>query len=132
VTTRYRFAAAHRLDTPALSPEENRALYGKCNNPYGHGHNYSVDITVEGAIGEDGQVVHRESLDKVVQSVVLAPLDHKDLNKDVPEFGTRVPTTENLAEVIQARLAKAWTLPARLVRIRIAETERNSFVWEAK
>lgn len=132
VTTRYRFAAAHRLDTPALSPNENRALYGKCNNPYGHGHNYSVDITVEGAIGEDGQVANRGALDRLVQSAVLAPLDHKDLNKDVPEFGDRVPTTENLAEVIQARLAQAWTLPARLVRIRIAETDRNSFVWEAK
>ncbi len=130
LTTRYHFAAAHRLDTPALSPEENRRLYGKCNNPFGHGHNYTLDVTVEGPLGEDGQVANRTALDRLVRDSVLQQLDHKNLNTDLPEFGGCVPTTENLARVIQQRLDARWTLAARLVRLRIAETERNTFVWE--
>jgi 6-pyruvoyltetrahydropterin/6-carboxytetrahydropterin synthase len=130
LTSRYRFAAAHRLDTPALSPEENRRLYGKCNNPYGHGHDYILDVTVEGPVDASGQVVRREALDRLVRSAVLEALEHKNLNADVPEFAALVPTTENLAGVIRSRLESAWTLPARLVRMRIAETDRNSFVWE--
>jgi 6-pyruvoyltetrahydropterin/6-carboxytetrahydropterin synthase len=130
LTSRYRFAAAHRLDTPALSPEENRKLYGKCNNPFGHGHDYVVDVTVEGPTGADGQVVNRAALDRVVREAVIEQLDHKNLNADVPEFAHAVPTTENLAGVIQARLELAWPLPARLVRLRIGETDRNTFVWE--
>lgn len=132
LTTRYRFSAAHRLDTPALSPEQNRALYGKCNNPFGHGHNYSIDITVEGPVDANGMVANRNDLDRLVQTAVLSDLDHKNLNTDVPEFASAVATTENLAEVIQTRLSAAWTLPARLARIRISETDRNSFVWEAQ
>jgi 6-pyruvoyltetrahydropterin/6-carboxytetrahydropterin synthase len=67
VTSRYRFAAAHRLDTPTLSPEENRKLYGKCNNPFGHGHDYILDVTVDGAIDANGLVVNREAFDKLVR-----------------------------------------------------------------
>jgi 6-pyruvoyltetrahydropterin/6-carboxytetrahydropterin synthase len=130
LTSRYRFAAAHRLDTPALSPEENRRLYGKCNNPYGHGHDYVLDVTVDGPVDSTGQVVNRESLDRLVRSTVLEALEHRNLNADVAEFADLVPTTENLAEVIRGRLEQAWNLPARLVRMRIAETDRNSFVWE--
>jgi 6-pyruvoyltetrahydropterin/6-carboxytetrahydropterin synthase len=71
LTSRYRFAAAHRLDSPALNPEENRRLYGKCNNPFGHGHDYVLDVTVEGSPGEDGQVVSRQALDRTVREAVL-------------------------------------------------------------
>lgn len=130
LTSRYHFSAAHRLDTPALSPEENRRLYGKCNHPFGHGHNYTLDVTVEGPVGEDGQVARRAALDRLVQDAVLQHLDHRNLNTDLAEFATCVPTTENLARVIQSRLEAHWTLPARLVRLRIAETDRNTFVWE--
>lgn len=130
LSSRYRFAAAHRLDTPALTPEQNRRLYGKCNNPYGHGHDYVVEVTVEGPVDPTGQVVNRQALDRLVRSAAVDALEHKDLNRDVPEFANLVPTTENLAAVIRQRLERAWTLPARLVRIRIAETDRNSFVWE--
>ena len=132
LTTRHRFSAAHRLDTPALTPEENRRLYGKCNNPFGHGHDYTVDITVEGGVSADGQVANRSALDELVQSAVIARLDHKNLNADLPEFATAVATTENLATVIRESLEREWTLAARLVRVRISETDRNTFIWEAQ
>jgi 6-pyruvoyltetrahydropterin/6-carboxytetrahydropterin synthase len=131
VTRRYRFAASHRLDTPALSAEENRRLYGKCNNPYGHGHDYVLDVTVEGAVDEHGQVVDREALDRLVKEQVLARMDHRNLNEELPEFASSPPTTENLASVIQAALLEHWNLPGRLAHLRISETDRNTFDLEA-
>jgi 6-pyruvoyltetrahydropterin/6-carboxytetrahydropterin synthase len=134
LTQRYRFAASHRLDTPALSAEENRRLYGKCNNPYGHGHDYVLEVSVEGQVGQDGMVVRREELNALVAERVLARLDHKDLNRDLAEFAstvqTTVPTTENLASVIRSTLERHWTLQPRLVRVQISETPRNTFCWE--
>lgn len=132
VTSRYRFCAAHRLHTDALTPEENRALYDKCNNPHGHGHDYVLDITVEGAPDANGLVVNRAALDAIVRGSVIERLDHKYLNADVPEFATRIATTENLALVIRDYLSAAWNVAAKLVRIRIEETARNTFVWEAR
>ena len=131
VTSRYRFAAAHRLDTPALSVEENRKLYGKCNNPFGHGHDYILDVTVDGPVDDNGLVVNRAAFDAIVRGAVLEKLDHKNLNIDLVEFANEVPTTENLAMVVRDYLTAAWTLPAKLVRVRLSETERNTFVWEA-
>jgi 6-pyruvoyltetrahydropterin/6-carboxytetrahydropterin synthase len=130
LTSRYRFSAAHRLDTPALSPEENRRLYGKCNNPFGHGHDYVLDVTLEGPTDEHGQVVNRAALDELIRTTVLARLDHKNLNADLPEFEHAVPTTENLASAIQCALERNWTLRARLARLRISETGRNTFELE--
>jgi 6-pyruvoyltetrahydropterin/6-carboxytetrahydropterin synthase len=130
LTRRYRFAASHRLDTPALTAEENRKLYGKCNNPYGHGHDYSLEISVEGPLNGDGMVVDRQALDQLVEQRVLRALDHKNLNCDVPEFEGVVPTTENLASLIERRLRDNWNLSPRLARIRIAETDRNTFEME--
>jgi 6-pyruvoyltetrahydropterin/6-carboxytetrahydropterin synthase len=132
VTSRYRFAAAHRLNTPALSVEENRKLYGKCNNPFGHGHDYVLDVTVEGPVHASGLVVNRAAFDGLVRGAVIEKLDHKNLNVEVAEFAETVPTTENLAELVRGYLEEAWTLPAKLVRVRISETERNTFVWERK
>jgi len=130
LTGRYRFSASHRLDTPALSPEANRKLYGKCNNPHGHGHDYLLEITVDGPVDQDGQVVNREAMDALVRERVLRRLDHKNLNADIPELAGSVTTTENLATLIYGALAGGWTLPARLARVRIAETARNSFELE--
>jgi 6-pyruvoyltetrahydropterin/6-carboxytetrahydropterin synthase len=130
VTSRYRFAAAHRLNTPALSLEENRKLYGKCNNPFGHGHDYVLDVTVEGPVDSNGLVVNRAEFDSVVRGAVIEKLDHKNLNVEVAEFADTVPTTENLAELVRSYLENVWTLSAKLVRVRISETERNTFVWE--
>ena len=131
LTRRYHFSASHRLDTAALSPEENRRLYGKCNNPHGHGHDYAVDITVAGPVDANGQIASRDALDALVRDRVLARLDHKNLNLDVAEFRGSVPTTENLATLIRSALEKDWPLPARLSGIRISETGRNTFAWEA-
>ena len=127
LTSRYRFAASHRLHTEALTPEENARLYGKCNYPHGHGHDYVLDVTVEGAPDESGQIVHRGALDALVASEVLARVDHRNLNSEVPELAGRVTTTENLARAVEEMLKVRWTLPAKLARVRIAETARNTF-----
>ena len=130
LTRRYRFAASHRLHADALSEEENRRLYGKCNNPFGHGHDYVLEVTVEGAPDASGQIADRAALDGMVREQVLSRLDHMNLNQDLPEFQTRVPTTENLASWIEKMLLEHWNLPARLARLRIAETDRNAFELE--
>jgi 6-pyruvoyltetrahydropterin/6-carboxytetrahydropterin synthase len=131
LTRRYRFSASHRLDTPALSADENRKLYGKCNNPYGHGHDYVLDVTVAGSPDESGQVVGREDLDALVRERILSRFDHRNLNTDIAELAGVVPTTESLAVTIEKALAHRWPLPAKLDRVRISETERNIFELKA-
>lgn len=131
LTRRYRFSASHRLDVPSFTTEENRRLFGKCNNPYGHGHDYVLDITVEGQPDESGQVVNRNALDSFIASNVLGRFEHKNLNVDVPELAGAVPTTENLAVAIRDVIAREWPLRARLSRVRVSETERNIFELEA-
>lgn len=127
LTRRYRFSASHRLHVPSLSEEENQRLFGKCNNPYGHGHNYLLDITVEGAVNpETGMAVEPAALDAIVDSEVVRVYDHKYLNHDVADFASDPATTENMAAHIRERLRAAW--PARfpaLVHIGIQETKRN-------
>ena len=132
LTRRYRFSASHRLDTPVLSVEQNRKLYGKCNNPYGHGHDYVLDVTVAGWPDESGQIVGREALDRLVGERILARFDHRNLNMDIAELRGAVPTTENLAVAIDKALRDGWPLPAKLDRVRISETERNIFELEAQ
>jgi 6-pyruvoyltetrahydropterin/6-carboxytetrahydropterin synthase len=127
LTRRYRFAASHRLDVASLSPEENRRLFGKCNNPYGHGHDYVVDVTVEGRPDASGQVVNRTTLDELVRERILDQVDHKNLNCDFAELRGIVPTTENLAEALRRVLARDWPLAAGLSGVRISETARNTF-----
>jgi len=127
LTRRYRFAASHRLDAPQLSAEENRAVYGKCNNPWGHGHNYVLEVTVAGPVAEDGRLVDPRKLDCLVEQQVLRPMDHRDLNTEVAEFARLVPTTENLAVVIGRRLRDAWRGTPALYKIRLEETSNNSF-----
>jgi 6-pyruvoyltetrahydropterin/6-carboxytetrahydropterin synthase len=132
LTRRYRFAASHRLHTPGLSDHQNRELYGKCNYPHGHGHNYELEVSVRGAVeASSGMLVRVEDLDKLVAARVIRDLDHRNLNCDVAEFASLVPTTENLAEVVRNRLAAAWAVTfgasgAALDGIRIRETRKNS------
>jgi 6-pyruvoyltetrahydropterin/6-carboxytetrahydropterin synthase len=123
---RYTISASHRLHTEALSADENRAVYGKCNNPYGHGHNYVVEVLVAGAVDADtGMVINMKALDEVVRARVVERFDHANLNLD-PLFVHRVPTTENLSSIIFALLKDA--LPAgELERVRVEETENNFF-----
>jgi 6-pyruvoyltetrahydropterin/6-carboxytetrahydropterin synthase len=127
VTRRYRFSASHRLHTPMLSEDENRKLYGKCANPFGHGHDYVLDVTVEGAVDATGQVVERAALDEFVRERILRRVEYKNLNVDLTEFSTMVPTTENLARLVRDLLLDNWNLAPRLAHLRIWETDRNAF-----
>jgi 6-pyruvoyltetrahydropterin/6-carboxytetrahydropterin synthase len=133
VTRKYRFSASHRLHSAALSDEQNRVLYGKCDNPYGHGHNYEIAVSARGPLDPlSGRVLDPAVLDRLVEEHVLRPFDHRNLNEEVPEFRVAVPTSENLASEIFRRLHTHWKLafptggPA-LEKISIAETPRNIF-----
>lgn len=126
ITRRYRFCAAHRLHTDHLSPEENWAAFGKCNNPNGHGHNYVVLITVGGAeASAKGGAIDLDRLDRVVTERVVKRFDHHDLNQD-PEFSTRTTTGENLVLLIWDLLVAH--LPAgQLQKVGVIETRDNYF-----
>jgi len=123
---RYMLSASHRLHSDALSAEENRAAYGKCNNPHGHGHNYVVEVVVGGEVDpETGMVVNMAALDEVLRKKVIERFDHTNLNLD-PHFANRVPTTENLCRAVFGLLRGA--LPAgELEHVRVEETENNFF-----
>ncbi len=123
---RYLLSASHRLHTDALTAEENRAAYGKCNNPRGHGHNYAVEVLVGGTVdAETGMVVNLADLDAAVNACVRDRFDHANLNLD-PLFAHQVPTTENFCRAIYSLLRDA--LPAgRLEHVRVEETENNFF-----
>ncbi len=125
-TRAYTLCASHRLHTEALTTAENRATFGKCNNPYGHGHNYRIEVTVGGQVEPNtGMVINMETLDKVVGEQIIQRFDHMNLNLD-PLFAHRVSTTENLCIVAFDLLAAALT-PAILEKVRIEETENNFF-----
>jgi 6-pyruvoyltetrahydropterin/6-carboxytetrahydropterin synthase len=125
-TRRYHFSASHRLDCAAFSPEENRNVYGKCNNPHGHGHNYRLEVSVRGPVDRaTGMVMNMADLDAVVDKSVVARFHLANLNVD-GLFHQEVPTTENLCRAIYRLLATELP-PGKLDRIRIEETENNFF-----
>jgi 6-pyruvoyltetrahydropterin/6-carboxytetrahydropterin synthase len=129
LTRRYRFAASHRLHSAKLSEGENQRLYGKCNNPYGHGHNYVVEVTMVGPVdAATGMITNLGELDPFVQREVIEAFDYKYLNEEVPAFQAVVPTTENVCREIYRRLKKYPA--ARLERVRIEETGKNSFEYD--
>lgn len=123
---KYLLSASHRLHADSLSEEQNRAVYGKCNNPHGHGHNYAVEVLVGGEVDrETGMVVNMATLDETVEKTILRRFDHTNLNFD-PLFVNQVPTTENLTKVVFDLLKDA--LPAgKLECVRVEETENNFF-----
>lgn len=131
LTRRYRFSASHRLHSHQLSDQENSRIYGKCNHPYGHGHDYVLDVSVTGPLDETtGRVVDLDILDAVVGREIIAPFEHRNLNSEVNAFRELVPTTENLAVEIRRRLREAWADAfgfdgPRLEKIRMEETKRN-------
>ncbi len=126
LTRRYLFSASHRLHNDEMSAEENRLTYGKCNNPYGHGHNYSVEITLSGQVDRDtGMVCNMADLDDCVQRELIERYDHENLNM-LPEFQQLVPTTENLCRQIYEILQRSFRR-AHLEKVRIEETMMNSF-----
>lgn len=122
------FAASHRLHAPALSDQENDALFGKCNNPNGHGHNYHVEVTVVGEPDPTtGALVDLQALDDVLDREVMARFDHKHLNLDTPDFRDLNPTSENLTRVVWDHLEHNIPGRARLYRVVVRETDRNYF-----
>jgi 6-pyruvoyltetrahydropterin/6-carboxytetrahydropterin synthase len=126
LTRRYIFSASHRLHTDSLSEEQNRAVYGKCNNPHGHGHNYALEVTVSGQVDPaTGMVCNLVDLDTAVREQVLERFDHVNLNL-CREFADDVPTTERLSEAIYDILQQNFNA-AHLERVRIEETSMNSF-----
>ena len=126
LTRRYRFSASHRLHNDAMSAAENRETYGKCNNPHGHGHNYFLEVTVSGPVdATTGMVCNLTDLDGFVQREVLERFDIQNLNT-LPDFGQKVPTTENLCTAIYDILKRGFN-HAHLEKVRIEETMMNSF-----
>jgi 6-pyruvoyltetrahydropterin/6-carboxytetrahydropterin synthase len=123
---RYKFCASHRLHSAELSEEENRRVYGKCNNPYGHGHNYVVEVAVSGPVDPaTGMIANLADLDAFVEKEILEPFDHRYLNEEITEFQKNIPTTENICIEIFNRLRR-FSL-ATLERVRVEETGLNSF-----
>lgn len=122
LTRKAEFSASHYYHNPKLSADENLRLFGKCNNPNGHGHNYTLEVTVKGEVnGKSGFVVDLRDVKDIMGREVLDALDHRFLNKEVPEFATAIPTTENLAIAIWQRLQPKLTA-AQLHRVRVYET----------
>jgi 6-pyruvoyltetrahydropterin/6-carboxytetrahydropterin synthase len=133
LTRRYRFSASHRLHSEMMGEAENREVYGKCNNPHGHGHDYEMDVTIRGDVEQArGRLISIDAMDRFVEAVVLKNFDRRNLNVEVSEFATLAPTTEVLAEVVARRLSEAWPIAfggsgARFERLRIRETRNNIF-----
>jgi 6-pyruvoyltetrahydropterin/6-carboxytetrahydropterin synthase len=122
LTRKCEFSASHYYHNPEFSPEENRRIFGKCNNPNGHGHNYSVEVTVKGEVNpKSGFVIDLKDLKEVLNREVLEVMDHRFLNKEVPEFARVIPTTENIAISIWRRLCPKLQI-AQLHRVRVYET----------
>jgi 6-pyruvoyltetrahydropterin/6-carboxytetrahydropterin synthase len=126
LTRRYRFAASHRLHSAKFSEDENRRLYGKCSNPFGHGHNYVVEVSVTGPVDQaTGMIANLGDLDPFVQREIIEAFDCKYLNEEVAAFRDSVPTTENLVNEIYRRLS--GFPKARLDRVLVEETSNNRF-----
>jgi 6-pyruvoyltetrahydropterin/6-carboxytetrahydropterin synthase len=124
ITRRVHFSAAHRLHNPTFSAEKNASVYGLCNSPNYHGHNYELDVTVEGEIDGTGYVLDLGELRDLVEEAVLQDLDHRNLNQDVPWLAEVIPSTENLVVKIWERLVDR--IPrGRLARLVLWETPRN-------
>lgn len=123
LTRRAEFSASHFYHNSEFSPEENRRIFGKCNNPNGHGHNYMLEVTVKGEVDpRSGFVVDLKELKEIMNREVIEALDHRHLNKEVPEFAKQIPTSENLAIAIWQRLSPKLKI-AKLHRVRLYETQ---------
>ena len=132
ITARLTFSAAHRLNNPKYDAEWNRRVYGKCDNPRGHGHNYVVHVSVKGKIDpETGMVIDLKLLKDVVRRRIVDRVDHTNLNEDVDFLQGVIPTAENLARSFWQQLAPAMT-EATLHEILLQETEKNSVVYRGE
>ena len=134
LTRRYHFAASHRLHAGELSDQKNKELFGKCNNPFGHGHDYVLSVTVRGQVDRrTGLVVNVRALDSLVGAKVLKVFSYRNINVDVAQFADLVPTTENVALVIASILEEHWwewfdrQSDVNLYKVHLQETDRNGF-----
>ena len=126
----FEFASSHRLYRPELSDAENQALFGKCSNPNGHGHNYTLEVRITGPVEPPGEmVVDASRVKALVDELILRDVDHKDLNTDTPWLKGKVPTTEVLANAVFARLSeglRSISASAELDSVTLHETRRIS------
>ena len=132
ITRRLHFSAAHRVHNPSLSDEENARLFGKCNNPNWHGHNYTLDVSVTGPVDpRTGYVMDLSAIRDVVMREVIDKVDHRNLNLDVDFLQGIIPTTENII-VACWRVLEPALRPARLTRLRLRETEHNHVEYDGR
>lgn len=132
VTRLVKFNAAHRVHNPALSDAENKALYGKCNNPFGHGHNYTLELSVKGPIDPaTGYVIDLAKLKLLAEEYVVNATDHHNFNEDVAYMRDIIPTTENIVVGMWSILAPV-VQPGKLVRLRLWETDNNYADYEGE
>ncbi len=125
LTRSYTFSAAHYLSSPFLGEEENRNIYGKCGRPTGHGHNYTLSITVKGPVDKQtGMVINTAEMDEIVNCEIIEPLDHRNLNRELK--GGAIPTSEFLIEEVHNRLKKHFRR-IELYKVELNETRKNSF-----
>ena len=126
LTRRYWFSASHRLHCPAMTDQENRTVYGKCNNPHGHGHNYALEVTVAGPVdAKTGMICNLADLDEFVNREIIERFGHENLNT-LSEFQGVVPTTENLCVELYNILERGFR-QAQIEKVRMEETMLNSF-----
>jgi 6-pyruvoyltetrahydropterin/6-carboxytetrahydropterin synthase len=131
VTRRATFAAAHRLYRPDWDDSQNLAVFGRCANPSGHGHNYVLEVTIGGNLDpETGMIADLKWVNEVMDRYVIDHVDHRNLNVDVEILHGVVPTAENLARVFWRRLVGPISEQARLIRVQVHETENNSATYE--
>lgn len=123
---RFEFSAAHRLHNPNLTDTENRGVFGKCNNPHGHGHNYELQVTVSGPVRADGRIIELDQLERIVDEAVIQPFDHKHLNVEVSDFAELNPSVENIAQTIFRRLKpRLADRQTRLASVIVWETPKT-------
>ncbi|XP_022902225.1 6-pyruvoyl tetrahydrobiopterin synthase [Onthophagus taurus] len=126
ITRRCHFSAAHRLHSSRLNQEENSIIYGKCNHPHGHGHNYTVEVTLFGPVDPiTGMVENLTILKQYMDAAIMNEMDHKNLDKDVEFFFERPSTTENVALFIWSRIRTMMEKPQLLYEVKVYETENN-------
>jgi 6-pyruvoyltetrahydropterin/6-carboxytetrahydropterin synthase len=123
---RYEFSAAHRLHNATLSDAQNRELFGKCNNPLGHGHNYEFEVSVRGATDDRGTLIDFDELDRIVFEKVVSDYDHKHLNLEVVDFAETNPSAEHIARAIFGRLKPALPSRLALVSVKVWETPKTA------
>ncbi|EFX89785.1 hypothetical protein DAPPUDRAFT_230142 [Daphnia pulex] len=133
LTRRETFSASHRLHSPLLTDEENRKIFSKCNNPNGHGHNYTVEVTIRGPIDQKtGMVMNLSDLKIYMEESIMKVMDHKNLDKDVPHFHNLVSTTENVAVFIWNSLSAQLPNSSLLYEVKVFETDKNIMVYRGE